>query len=186
MRWSSITTFLRALGGRPASQLRTAVTEERGRRVIRVASGDRPKRVLVVVDRAIVDVDSVPPSVLLAERQAEEVFVITPVLTSRLEWLADDDGRATAEATRRLASVLTRMRHEQGIVARGRVGDESPLTSIDDALLDFPADEIVITVNSDRHRQWHERHLAEKIRRRYPQPLIEVVVEADGAASRRF
>ncbi len=151
-----------------------------------VAAGDvsAPKRLLVVVDRAIADPASLPASVLLAERQADEVYVVAPVLTSWLEYVTDDDGRATADAEHRLALVLRRMRATQGVAASGRVGDESPIASIDDALANFAADEIVI-VRSDDQRHWHERHLAEKARRRYSQPLTEVVVHADGSASIR-
>jgi hypothetical protein len=143
-----------------------------------------PRRVLVVVDRALADVASLPAPVLLAEREADEVYVVAPVLTNRREWLTSDSDRATAEAEDRLAIVLDRMRLEQRVVASGRVGDESPVTSIDDALMDFAADEIII-VRSDDHGHWHERGLADKVRRRYAQPLIQVVVHADGSSSLR-
>ncbi len=147
--------------------------------------GARGRRVLVVVDRAIVDVASVPEVVLRAERRADQVFVIAPVLTSRAAWLTNDDTRAIDQASQRLASVLDRMRTEQGVAAEGRLGDESPLTAIDDALKEFPTDEIIIIIHDDDHRHWRERGLAEKIRRRYRQHLTEVLVAADGSASTR-
>lgn len=143
-----------------------------------------PKRVLVVVDRAIVDIASVPMSVLLAEGQADKVCVITPALTSRMAWLTNDDAGAIDDAETRLASILSRM-HDQGVEATGAVGDESPLTAIQDALVGFPADEIIITVHSDHDRHWRERGLTNKIRSRYTQPLTEVVVNPDGTASTR-
>ena len=143
-----------------------------------------PKRVLVVVDRAIVDVASVPASVARAERQADEVYVIAPILTNRTVWLTNDDGAAIDDAETRLAAVLKRMQ-DQGIKADGAVSDESPLTAIDGALVKFPADEIIITVHSDDDRHWRERGLVDRICSRHPQPLTEVVVEADGAASIR-
>jgi len=143
-----------------------------------------PKRVLVVVDRAIVDVASVAASVARAERQADEVYVIAPILTNRTVWLTYDDGAAIDDAETRLAAVLKRMQ-DQGIKADGAVSDESPLTAIDDALVKFPTDEIIITVHSDDDRHWRERGLVDRICSRHPQPLTEVVVEADGAASIR-
>lgn len=143
------------------------------------------RRVLVVVDRAIVDVASVPDAVLRAEQRADDVYVIAPILTSRAGWLTNDDVRWRDEASERLASVLHRMRTEQGIAAEGRLGDESPLTAIDDALKEFATDEIIIIVHDDEHRHWRERGMAKKIRRRYTQPLIEVLVRADGSTSAR-
>lgn len=149
-----------------------------------MSAANTSKRVLVVVDRAIVDVASVPTSVLLAEGQADEVYVITPALTSRLVWLTSDDASAVGDAEARLATILSRM-HGQGVEAMGTVGDESPLTAIQDALVGFPADEIIITVHSDHDRHWQEQGLADKIRGTYTQPLTEVVVNPDGTASTR-
>jgi hypothetical protein len=140
--------------------------------------------VLVVVDRAILDIDAVPTSVLLAEERADEVFVVTPALTSRLGWLTDDDAGALRDAEARLVAVLDRMR-EQGVHAAGTVGDASPLTAIHDALVDFPADEIIITINDHDNAHWQERGLAAKIRDRYRQPLTEVVVHPDRTTSTR-
>ena len=67
----------------------------------------------------------------------------------------------------------------------GTVSDESPLTAIHDALVHFPADEIIITVHSDHDTHWQEQGLAAKIRERYPQPLTEVIVNPDQTTSKR-
>lgn len=139
-------------------------------------------RVLVVVDRAIVDVRAVPASVLSAEARADELHVVIPALTSRMGWLTDDDTAAHENAELRLQVILKRL-HEQGIRASGAIGDESPITAIHDALVEFPADAIILTVHGDNHQHWREKGLAEKIRRRYPQPVTEVIVGSDGTAS---
>jgi hypothetical protein len=70
--------------------------------------------------------------------------------------------------------------------AKGTVGgDDDVLTVIGDALAQFPADEIIIAVHADHDGHWRERNLASKIRSHYPQPLTELLVEADGVASVR-
>ena len=71
-----------------------------------MSTGSSSRRVLVVVDRAILDIDSVPTSVLLAEERADEVYVVTPTLTSRLAWLTGDDAGALRDAEARLVAVL--------------------------------------------------------------------------------
>lgn len=143
----------------------------------------KTRRVLVVVDRAIIDVASVPEAVLQAEAWADQVRVIAPVLTSRTSWLTNDDVDARRAATDRLTSVLHRMRVDQGIWASGSLGDESPLTAIEDALVEFPADQLILIMHDDDRHTWHERDLAAKVRRRYAGRLTEVIVAGDGSVS---
>lgn len=141
------------------------------------------RRVLVVIDRAILDVASVPDDVLQAEARADQVRVIAPVLTSRMSWLTNDDLTARQEATDRLTTVLHRMWVEQGISASGRLGDESPFVAIADALVEFPADQLILIMHDDDQHSWQERDLAAKIRRRYASRLTEIMVAGDGSAS---
>ena len=55
------------------------------------------KRILVVVDRTISDARVVRPSVrAVVERHPDEVCVIAPILTTRLEWATNDDAAAIA------------------------------------------------------------------------------------------
>src|SRR6476469_5865196 len=99
----------------------------------------KTRRVLVVIDRAIIDVASVPEAVLQAEAWADQVRVIAPVLTSRTSWLTNDDVDARRTATDRLNSVLHRMRVDQGIWASGSLGDDPPPTAIAAAPAQLPA-----------------------------------------------
>jgi hypothetical protein len=144
------------------------------------------KRILVVVDRTISDARVVRPSVrAVVERHPDEVCVVAPILTTRLHWVTNDDAAATADAEQRLATVLHQL-YERDVEAEGTVGgDDDVLTVIGDALAQFPADEIIIAVHADHDRHWRERNLANKIRSHYPQPLTELLVEADGVASVR-
>jgi hypothetical protein len=141
------------------------------------------RRVLVVIDRAILDVASVPEVVLQAEARADQVRVIAPLLTSRTNWLTNDDLTARQEATDRLTAVLHRMWVEQGISASGRLGDESTLTAIADALVEFPADQLIFIMHDDEHHNCHERDLAAKIRRRYASRIMEVIIAGSGSDS---
>lgn len=141
------------------------------------------RRVLVVIDRAILDIAAVPQAVLEAEARADEVRVIAPVLTTRTAWLTNDDLAARQEASDRLSAVLHRMWVEQGISASGRLGDESPLTAIADALVEFPADQLVFIMHDDDRQSWHEREVTANIRHRYGSRFKEIIVAGNGTTS---
>jgi hypothetical protein len=77
--------------------------------------------------------------------------------------------------------VLHRMRVDQGIWASGSLGDESPLTAIEDALVEFPADQLILIMHDGDRHTGHERDLAAKVRRRYGGRLTEVIVAGNGS-----
>ena len=172
---------------RPSTRRRTSLAEAptneaTGRPAVTPMMRRRKtRRVLVVIDRAIIDVASVPEAVLQAEAWADQVRVIAPVLTSRTSWLTNDDVDARRAATDRLNSVLHRMRVDQGIWASGSLGDESPLTAIEDALVEFPADQLIMIMHDDDRHTWHERGLAAQVRQRYAGRLTEVIVAGNGS-----
>jgi hypothetical protein len=72
-----------------------------------------------------------------------------------------------------------------GLAARGQVGDHhDPNTAIEDALREFPADELVISTHPPERSRWLEGGVVERARTEIPLPLTHVVVdlEAEGAA----
>ena len=131
------------------------------------------KRILVVATETpggatpILGADSEPPS---------EVLVIVPALNSRLRyWLSDEDDARRAAGVR-LAAFLANLR-AAGIETEGRVGDADPLQAVADALHRFEAEEIVITTHPDGRTHWLARDLARRARRRFAQPIRDLVVE---------
>jgi hypothetical protein len=144
------------------------------------------KRVLVVVDPTIGDARVVRPAVsAVVERRPAEVYVVAPLLESRISWVTNDDAEAIADAEQRLASTLRQL-YERDVDASGTVGgDEEILTVIGDALAEFAADEIIIAVHVDHEQHWRERNVAAQIRERHSQPLTELLVDHDGAVSVR-
>ena len=71
------------------------------------------------------------------------VLVVAPALNSWLRRWASDDDRARCLAARRVRAYLEQF-ELRGVHAEGRVGDPDPLLAIADALMTFPADEILI------------------------------------------
>ena len=106
----------------------------------------------------------------------EEILVVTPALNSPLKhWVSDNDA-ARADAQARLDASLERLRNE-GIEARGQIGDGDPLQAIEDALRTFGADEIVISTHPEGRSNWLERGVVQKARERFPVPVTHVVVD---------
>jgi Universal stress protein family len=109
-----------------------------------------------------------------------EVMVVVPALTaSALEhWSSDVDG-ALADARERLGASLATMR-DAGINARGHVGDHhEPAAAIEDALREFPADELVISTHPPARSRWLESGVVERARREVPLPVTHVIVDLD-------
>src|SRR6478609_1864311 len=103
-------------------------------------------------------------------------LVIAPALNSRLRhWLSDEDA-ARRSAGLRLVTSLERL-NALGIDAEGVIGDADPLQAITDALHEFAVDEIVIAMHAEGRSNWLTRDLVEQARRRFDQPVRQVLVK---------
>jgi hypothetical protein len=140
-------------------------------------------RVLVLAN------ETVGGRALLAELQNRvkgrnsEILVVVPALASSpLEhWSSDVDG-ALDEARERLDSSLAAM-SAAGLEARGHVGDHhEPNASLEDALREFPADEVVISTHPPDKSRWLERGVVTSARREIPLPITHVVVDLEAEA----
>lgn len=121
-----------------------------------------------------------PEAVWTQVRDADEVRVVVPALTSRLQsWLSDVDG-AVVEADSRMQELVGDISSSGHPGIHGKVGDEDPLQAVADALADFPADAVIISVHPSDEANWRERRLGEKIRARFGLPLTEMILDRDG------
>jgi hypothetical protein len=139
------------------------------------------KKLLIISNELIADrPDSVPEAVWTQVRDADEVRVVVPALTSRLQsWLSDVDG-AVVEADSRMQALVGDIGSSGHPGIRGQVGDEDPLQAVADALADLPADAVIISVHPSDQANWRERRLGEKIRARFGLPLTEMILDRDG------
>jgi hypothetical protein len=112
-----------------------------------------------------------------------EILVVVPALTSTpLEHWASDVDRALDEARERLDTSLATM-EAAGLRARGHVGDyDEPNASLEDALRDFPADEVIISTHPPDKSSWLERGVVARARQEVPLPITHVVVDLDAEA----
>jgi hypothetical protein len=116
------------------------------------------------------------------EREATVRVVVPALVDSKLKHALGEVDAAVRDASRRLDGELEQAR-EAGIDVEGQVGDSDPIVAIEDALLTFPADEILVVTHDEQHAHWLEGDLFERAKERFEPPLTHVVVEGEGAAA---
>ena len=116
-----------------------------------------------------------------ARGQEAEVFVVSPALNSPLRFWVSDEDKARAEAAARVEASLAALA-EEGIDARGEVGDADPIQAIEDALRTFGADEIIISTHPPGRSNWLEKNVVGAARELYGCPVTHVVVDLEHEA----
>jgi hypothetical protein len=145
--------------------------------------GDATHRVLVVANQTVGGRALLEEIRNRSKGRDSEMLVVVPALTSswREHWSSDVDG-ALEEARRRLDQSLRTM-ERAGIKARGHVGDHhEPNASIEDALREFPADEVIISTHPPHKSRWLESGVVERAREEVPLPVTHVVVDLEAEA----
>jgi nucleotide-binding universal stress UspA family protein len=143
----------------------------------RSAPGDR-KRILVVANETVAGRALRGEVVRRTEEADGDVLVVSPALNSPLRyWISDEDG-ARANAQKRLETSLAALA-EEGVEARGEVGDADPLQAIEDALRMFGADEIIISTHPPGRSNWLEKEVIARARERFDLPITHVVVDLE-------
>jgi hypothetical protein len=108
--------------------------------------------------------------------RSTQVLVVAPALNSKVRhWVSDED-KARARAQERLDVSLARLA-EDGIEARGEIGDGDPLQAIEDAVRTFGPDEIIISTHPEGRSHWLERGVVSGARDRFTVPITHVVVD---------
>ena len=144
-------------------------------------SAEDERRILVIANETVGGAELLDVLRRKAEGVHEEILVVCPALNSVVRhWASDEDG-ARAAAQRRLDSSLERLA-DDGVEARGEVGDGDPLQAMEDALRTFGADEIVISTHPEGRSHWLERNVVGQARERFDVPITHVVVDLEAAA----
>jgi hypothetical protein len=137
-----------------------------------------PRRLLVVVTTEVADA-TVREFVRRSAGEDAEVLVVAPASgISRLDWLtnADDDARADAGS---LADRTAEAAPTADVQAE--VGDSDPVNAIEDALREFPADEVLVITRPDDGASWLEAGSGETAQTRFRLPIRLVTVAEDGS-----
>lgn len=144
-------------------------------------ASDRARRLLIATGEAAASIEELPPLIRALIQSASEIVVVTPMLLSGLQWLASDSDRARYEADERLAAVLGHVEALQPDASvRGEVGDDTPMTALDDVMRQFRPDHILIALRSSDHDAWQEQGLLDDIRRAFHLPMTVFEIDQAG------
>jgi len=102
------------------------------------------------------------------------MLVVAPATgISRLDWLTNAEDDARADAAER-ADTLAEDAPTDNV--ESKVGDSDPIQAIEDALVTFPADELIIVTLSNEDAGWLEKGSAETALDRFSLPVTHLVV----------
>ena len=134
-----------------------------------------PKKILALVSEPISA--DVLRSAIGADAAADaEVLVVAPALNTKKRFFLADPDPAIERAERVEEETVERLM-EEGIDAAGDTGEEDPLLALQDALVTYEADEIVLFTHSGGKRNWLEDGLVEQAKERFDPPVRHMVVE---------
>jgi hypothetical protein len=141
------------------------------------APGDGTFRLLVISDGTSTSSAFREQVAGRARGRPAEVLVVVPALGGRLaHWTGDDQARQEAETS--LGETVAALTGA-GVAARAEIGADDPIQAADDALREFPADEIVFATHPDDHANWKEKGVVEIARNRYGLPVAQTAVDPD-------
>lgn len=143
--------------------------------------GSRAARILVLATDEIAGSELIDEfrHHLRGDRAGANVLVIVPAAerTPFRHALGDVDG-AALEAKKRLRTSIDGLRRA-GISALGEIGDSDPLIAAEDALLRYPADEVLIVAHAEDQARWFEDGLFERAKESLDPPLRMVTVRRE-------
>ncbi len=105
-----------------------------------------------------------------------EVRIVAPAAdVSPLQWLANDEDDARADAEQVAADAAGAVGGEASVVDAG-VGDSDPVKAIEDALREWPADEVVVVTAGGEDANWLERGAGEQADERFGVPVTHLTM----------
>jgi universal stress protein family protein len=107
-----------------------------------------------------------------------ELRVVCPALNTKVKHWASDEDEARANAGDRLNEIIAALERD-GFAAQGDIGDGDPVQAIEDALRQFPADEVIVSTHPPGRSHWLEREVVERARERFPIPVTHVIVDLE-------
>jgi hypothetical protein len=142
-----------------------------------------PHRLLAIVTDSLDGPEPIEEIRRAGNGDGTEVRIVVPAVeaTSFRHTLGDID-KPKEEAETRLKATLDSL-SRGGVAASGGVGDPDPVQAAQDALLEAPADEVLIFEHESAQARWFEEGLFERAKESLEPPLRMVVVhsgDADG------
>jgi hypothetical protein len=110
------------------------------------------------------------------------VFFLVVPATPPSQHVTWEEGEARDIARRRMESAVTEMR-QMGAEISGGVGDASPVLAINDALIEQPCDEIILSTLPPGMSRWLKWDLSHRVEQRFRLPVTTVIGEREGASA---
>jgi hypothetical protein len=139
----------------------------------RVGSRYVSRRILVLATTSV-------PQAELRERvrahagEDAELLVVVPASNiSKLDWLTNAEDDARADAAQLAEEVADRA---SGGDVETRVGDSDPVKAVEDALSDFPADELIVITRAREEADWLDERSGAAAPNRFSLPVTRIVV----------
>jgi hypothetical protein len=133
------------------------------------------KKILALVAEPI-DAQALRSAVGEDDANDAEVLVVAPALNTKRRFLLADPDPAIERAEEVQEESVARL-DEAGVDAAGDTGEEDPLLALQDALVTYDADEIVLFTHAGGKRNWLEDGLVEQAKERFDPPVRHMVVE---------
>jgi hypothetical protein len=111
------------------------------------------RRILVVATTSVPEAELRERVRAHAGEDAELLVVVPASNISKLDWLTNAEDDARADAAQLAEEVAEGV---PGEVVETRVGDSDPLKAIEDALSDFPAEELIVITRAGEEADWLE------------------------------
>ena len=135
-------------------------------------------RRLLVVATVPVDDDVLRERVHAHAGEGAEVRIVAPASDlSPLQWLATDEDAARQEAGE-IAERAERAVESEARAVETEVGDPDPVQAIEDALRQFPADEVLVVTRPGDKAGWLEQDAGEEASERFGVPVTHLVLDA--------
>jgi GABA permease len=134
-----------------------------------------PTKILALVAEPI-SADALRSAVGADKADDAEVLVIAPALNTKKRFFLADPDPAIDRAEGVKDETVERL-VEEGIDAAGDTGEEDPLLALQDALVTYDADEIVLFTHSGGKRNWLEDGLVEQAKERFDAPVRHMVID---------
>jgi hypothetical protein len=110
--------------------------------------------------------------------EAAEIRIVAPASDlSPLEWLATDEDAAREEAAE-IAAAAERAVEPEARAVETEVGDPDPVQAIEDALRQFPAEEVLVVTRPGDEAGCLEQDAAEEASERFGVPVTHLVLAA--------
>ena len=133
------------------------------------------KRILALVSEPV-DATALRSAVGEDVAADAEVLVVAPALNTKTKFFLADPDPAIERAEEVQEETVQRL-DQSGVDAAGDTGESDPLQALQDALVTYPADEIVLFTHAGGKQNWLEEGVVDQAKQRFDAPVRHVLIE---------